>query len=135
MGQFVRGSTDTIIGTVYKDISDASNIELWIDTFNEIFRRDMNHLTIAVQDDKTYVGYKMTQKESLSCCEDYVVVQLRWTYEDGTVVSTQKEVVSVDSSVWDQEINTDPDAEETAHDLWDAVPITRAELLEMWAAG
>lgn len=108
MGDFVRGETNTIIGTVNKDISSASNIEMWINTFNETFVKNKGEFAFtSVTGGKTIVGYKMSQEESLSCCEDYISVQLRWIMSDGTVGATKRKLLSIDSADWDNRIPSD----------------------------
>lgn len=109
MGQFVRGSTDTIIGKIKGDISGSTNIELWINTFNEIFKHNKEELLfISVVDGYTFVGYKLTQIESLSCCEDYISVQVRWTDANGSVSATKRKLMAVDSAEWDSVIPRTP---------------------------
>lgn len=109
MGDFVRGETGMIIGTIDKDISSAKNIELWINTFGETFVHNKGELSfIAVDNGKTRVGYQMPQRESLSCCEDYIAVQLRWVLNDGTVGATKRKLLAIDRSDWDNLISQDP---------------------------
>lgn len=111
MGDFVRGETNTIIGTVNKDISAARNIEMWINTFNETFVRNKGEFAFtSVTGGKTIVGYKMSQEESLSCCEDYISVQLRWIMADGTVGATKRKLMSIDRADWDNRISSDVDS-------------------------
>lgn len=131
MGAFVRGATDTIIGTVDKDISGSSNIELWIDTFNETFKHNKDDLTfVSVVDGKTLVGYQMSQYESLSCCEDYISVQVRWTDSSGTVGATKRKLMAVDSSQWDNAIPLTP-ADDTDDDYLGIDRITEPEISTM----
>lgn len=131
MGDFVRGETNTIIGTVDKDISSASNIELWINTFNETFVHNKGEFAFtSVTGGKTIVGYKMSQNESLSCCEDYISVQLRWIMNDGTVGATKRKLLSVDRSDWDNVMSADVNSG-SAYDNSNIDRITEPEILTM----
>ena len=109
MGDFVRGSTVTLIGAVNMDITDAQNIELWIDTFNETYKKNRNNFSfVSYADGRTLVGYQLTQEESLSCCEDYIAIQLRWTDSSGYVYGTKRKLLAVDSAEWDIEMPASP---------------------------
>ena len=112
MGSFVRGATDTLIGSVRGDIRESSNIELWINTFNETFRHNKEDFSfISVVDGETHIGYQLTQEESLSCCEDYISIQVRWTDSGGNVGATKRKLIAVDSSEWDSIIPVTPSAD------------------------
>lgn len=100
MDEFVRGATNTITMTVDENISGSTNVELWIDTFSELIRRSKDALTISAANGKTTVSYKMTQYDSLACCEDYISVQLRWISSNGSVGATKKEYMRVIDAEW-----------------------------------
>ena len=131
MGDFVRGATDTIIGSVDGDISSSSNIELWIDTFNETFKHNRESLSfVSVSGGKTLIGYKLTQQESLSCCQDYIYVQVRWIDSGGNVGATKRKLLSVDNSEWNDIIPLTPSQDESG-DLDNIERITEPEILAM----
>lgn len=107
MNEFIRGTTDTITLVVDGDISNAANIELWIDTFSELIRRSKDSLTISASNGQTVVSYKMNQYDSLSCCEDYIAVQLRWIDNSGNVGAIKKEYIPVIDAEWGEAIPTE----------------------------
>ena len=131
MDEFVRGTTSIIEITVDDDIRTSGNIEMWINTFNEVIRHERDDLTyVRFVDGVTKVGYKLTQKESLSCTEDYISVQLRWTSDTGNVEATKKKYMVINDADWDGRIGLEPDYDDDPT-YEEITRITENEILNM----
>lgn len=104
MMRIIQGVTETITATVNQDITNAANVELWINTFSQTFVKNKGDLDLAALNGVTTVSYKLTQEESLSMCEDYVSLQLRWIFDDGTVDASDRQIIPVTRSEWQNAI-------------------------------
>jgi len=113
MDEFVRGATSVLEVTVDQDISESTNIEMWIDTFNDVYKHEKDALKyVRVSNGVTTVGYQLTQYESLSCREDYISVQLRWTSDTGIVGATKKKYMVINDAEWEDRITLEPSDDE-----------------------